>query len=190
MPARRSARTTSTRIRRPDLELLARQRARHHPQIHGVQLDALHAHQLRRVEQQILQRGIVDRLLRDLVQHLVDWLRSADVGTGMSTTARAQSLDRFSVLTICPLGMVNISPSVERSLVTRSVTSSTVPSASSVIPADAQRHQIAEAVLLLGDDEEPGQQVLHDALRAEAERGAEHRGRARPAIPPESRRCR
>ena len=50
----------------------------------------------------------------------------------MSTTARAQSLDRFNDLTICPLGMVNISPSVERSLVTRSVTSSTVPWASSV----------------------------------------------------------
>ena len=50
-------------------------------------------------------------------------------------TARAQSLDRLTVLTIWPLGMVNISPSEERSFVTRSVTSSTVPSAGSAIPA-------------------------------------------------------
>ena len=62
-------------------------------------------------------------------------LRSADVGTGMSITARAQSLDRFTDLTIWPLGMVNISPSVDRSLVTRSVTSSTVPSAGALMPA-------------------------------------------------------
>ena len=104
------------------------------------------------------------------------WLRSADVGTGMSMTARAQSLDRFTVLTIWPLGMVNISPSVERSLVTRSVTSSTVPSAG-VDAGHRERYQVTEAVLLLGDDEESGQQVLHHALRAETERGAQHRGR-------------
>ena len=62
-------------------------------------------------------------------------VRSALVGTGMSITARAQSLDRFIVLTIWPLGMVNTSPSVDRSLVTRSVTSSTVPSAGAAMPA-------------------------------------------------------
>ena len=50
-------------------------------------------------------------------------------------TARAQSFDRLTVLTIWPLGMVNISPSAERSLVTRSVTSSTVPSAAAAMPA-------------------------------------------------------
>ena len=50
-------------------------------------------------------------------------------------TARAQSLERFNVLTIWPLGMVNISPSVDRNLVTRSVTSSTVPSAGALMPA-------------------------------------------------------
>ena len=60
---------------------------------------------------------------------------------------------------------------------TRSVTSSTVPSAGGGDAGDRERHQVTEAVLLLGDDEEPGQQVLHDALRAETERGAEHRGR-------------
>ena len=56
--------------------------------------------------------------------------RSAVVDTGTSTTARAQSFDRLTVLTIWPLGTVKTSPSEERSLVTRSVTSSTVPRAS------------------------------------------------------------
>ncbi|CFS43022.1 Uncharacterised protein [Mycobacterium tuberculosis] len=52
----------------------------------------------------------------------------------MSTTARAQSLDRLTDLTMFPLGTVNTSPSLERSLVTRSVTSSTVPAAFSGDP--------------------------------------------------------
>ena len=108
-------------------------------------------------------------------------------------TARAQSFDRFTVLTIWPLGMVNISPSVDRSLVTRSVTSSTVPSAGRVDAGDRERYQVAEAVLLLGDDEEPGEQVLHDALRAETECGAQHRGRrderSRPGWPGSSVTC-
>ena len=108
----------------------------------------------------------------------------------MSTTARAQSLDRLSDLTIWPLGMVNISPSADRSLVTRNVTSSTVPCASSAAPPMRQLNQIAEAVLLLGDDEEPRQQVLHDALRAEAERGAEHRGRRHQRPDRDLRGCR
>ena len=102
---------------------------------------------------------------------------SAEVGTGTSTTARAQSLDRFSDLTICPLGTVNTSPSLVRSLVTRSVTSSTVPRASP--PAvTVSCDQITEAVLLLGDEEEPAEQILHDPLGAETERGTQH-GRGR-----------
>ena len=61
-------------------------------------------------------------------------LRSAELGTGMSTTARAQSLDRLSVFMIWPLGMVYISPSWVRSFVTRRVTSTTVPIASLLEP--------------------------------------------------------
>ena len=53
----------------------------------------------------------------------------------MSMTARAQSLDRLSDFMIWPLGMVYISPSEVRSLVTRSVTSSTVPIASLLEPS-------------------------------------------------------
>ena len=41
----------------------------------------------------------------------------------------------------------------------------------------AQLDQVAEAVLLLGDDEEPAEQVLHQPLRPETERGAQHGGR-------------
>ena len=76
---------------------------------------------------------------------------------------------------IWPLGMVNTRRRLVRSLVTRSVTSSTVPSASLSVGPERQLHQIAEAVLLLGDDEEPGQQVLHDALGAETQCRAQHR---------------
>jgi hypothetical protein len=38
-------------------------------------------------------------------------------------------------------------------------------------------HQIAEAILLFGDDEEPAQQVLNDALGSETQRCAQDRGR-------------
>ena len=61
-------------------------------------------------------------------------LTSVVVGTGTSTTARAQSRERLTTLTICPLGTVTTSPSAERSRVIRSVTSSTVPRALVVAP--------------------------------------------------------
>ncbi|SKW47145.1 Uncharacterised protein [Mycobacteroides abscessus subsp. massiliense] len=60
--------------------------------------------------------------------------RSTLVGTGISTTARAQSFDKLTALTINPFGMVMTSPSLERNLVTRRVTSSTVPRDSVVCP--------------------------------------------------------
>ncbi len=69
------------------------------------------------------------------------------------------------------------SPSVVRSLVTRRVTSSTVPSAGGVA-GDGQVHHVAVAVLLLGNDEEARQDVLHDALRAETEGCTDHGGRS------------
>src|SRR3954464_3532157 len=65
---------------------------------------------------------------------LLTRLTSTLVGTGTSTTARAQSRDRLTTLTICPLGTVTTSPSEERTRVTRSVTSSTVPVAASGAP--------------------------------------------------------
>ena len=50
-------------------------------------------------------------------------------------TARAQSLEKFSDFIIWPLGMVYISPSDVRNLVTRKVTSTTVPMASLLDPS-------------------------------------------------------
>ena len=174
-----------------DLELLAGQRARHHAQVDRVEFDALHAHQLRRVQQQVLQlEGRAIAFSDTPCSTSFTWLRSAVVGTGMSMTARAQSLDRFTVLTICPLGMVNTSPSDDRSLVTRSVTSSTVPRGLLGDTGDRQRDQVTEAVLLFGDDEEPRQQVLHDALCAEAQRGAQHRGGRHQRADRDRRGCR
>src|ERR1022692_4243484 len=55
------------------------------------------------------------------------WLTSMAAGTGTSMTARAQSLDRFVTCVIWPLGVMTSSPSTVRTEVTRSVTSSTVP---------------------------------------------------------------
>ncbi len=52
-------------------------------------------------------------------------------------TARAQSRERLTTLTICPFGMVTTSPSTERIRVIRSVTSSTVPAAGSPPPTTA-----------------------------------------------------
>ena len=73
--------------------------------------------------------------------------------------------------------MVNISPSVERSLVTRSVTSSTVPRASSVTAAMLNWTRSPKPYCFSVMMKKPAQQVLHHALRAETERGAQHRGR-------------
>ena len=105
-------------------------------------------------------------------------LTSTLVGIGTSTTARAQSRDRLTTLAMAPLGTVTTSPLEERIRVTRRVTSSTVPVAGSACAGDADRDDVAEAVLPLGDDEEAGQHVADDPLRAEAEPDAEH-GRRR-----------
>ena len=80
-------------------------------------------------------------------------------------------------MTICPLETVTTSPSAERSRVIRRVTSSTVPRARVAAAGDRDLHDVAEAVLPLGDDEEAGQDVADDPLGAEAEADAEHRGR-------------
>ena len=104
-------------------------------------------------------------------------LTSTVVGIGTSTTARAQSRDRFTTLAIAPFGTVMTSPLDERIRVTRRVTSSTVPVAGSPRTGHADRDDVAEAVLPLGDDEEAGQHVADDPLGAEAEPDAEHRRR-------------
>ena len=104
-------------------------------------------------------------------------LMSAVAGSGTSTTARAQSRDRFVTWLIWPFGMITTSPSTVRRLVTRSVTSSTVPVTPVVAPEVRDADEVAEPVLALGDDEEAGEDVLDDALRAEAERDAGDGGR-------------
>ena len=42
----------------PDLELLARKGARHHPHVDRVEFDALHSHHLRLIEQQVGQATV------------------------------------------------------------------------------------------------------------------------------------
>ena len=94
----------------------------------------------------------------------------------MSTTARAQSLDRLTDFTIWPLGMV-----IHLALGGAQL-------------GDPQGDVLDRAIGWFGDVptvsetrspkpycfsvmmKNPDEQVLHDALRAETERGAEHRG--------------
>ena len=83
-------------------------------------------------------------------------------------------------MTICPFGMVTTSPLAERIRVIRSVTSSTVPAAGSPPPDHADRDDVAEAVLPLGDDEEPGE---HVAARPAARRTRARRPARWPARP-------
>ena len=109
------------------------------------------------------------------------WFTSVVAGTGTSTTARAQSRDRLTTLTIWPFGTVTTSPLAERTRVTRSVTSSTAPLAALGRAHDADRDDVAEAVLPFGDDEEPGQDVADDPLRTETEADAQHGRRGHEA---------
>ena len=64
------------------------------------------------------------------------------------------------------------SPFWVRTVVTRKVTSSDGADDPRRDAGDADADDVAVAVLTLGDDEEAGQQVLHQALRPEAERHA------------------
>ena len=64
---------------------------------------------------------------------------------------------------MAPLGTYQITPLSSRSLVTRSPTSSTVPVACAGVD------DVADAVLVLEDHEDAGEEVLDQALRAEAD---------------------
>ena len=69
---------------------------------------------------------------------------------------------------IVPLGTCHTVPFTDRSRVARSDTDSTVPVTG--VPAQlADVDDVADAVLVLDDDEDPGEEVLHEALGAEAE---------------------
>jgi hypothetical protein len=90
----------------------------------------------------------------------------------MSITARTQSRDRFVTCAIWPLAVMITSPSTERTRVIRKLTSSTVPITGSAIPGTQMRMRSPKPYWALGDQEEPGKQILDDALRPEAQRDA------------------
>ena len=103
--------------------------------------------------------------------------RSSVTDTGMSMTARDQSLDRLVTWRRALLGTTTSSPWAVRTLVTRRVSSSTVPVTPSGLARHRQADDVAEGELVLGEEEEPGQQVPDHLLGAEAEADADHRGR-------------
>ena len=92
-------------------------------------------------------------------------------------TARAQSRERLTTLTICAvrhgddLAVGRAHPGDAQGDV--------LDGAGGRLAGadDADRDDVAEAVLPLGDDEEPGEHVADDPLGAEAEPDAEHRRR-------------
>ena len=103
--------------------------------------------------------------------------RSSVTATGMSMTARDQSLDRLVTWRRALLGTTTSSPWAVRSLVTRRVSSSTVPVMPAGWPGHRQPDQVTEGELVLGEEEEPGQQVADHLLGAEAEADADDGGR-------------
>ena len=94
---------------------------------------------------------------------------SAVAGRGTSTTARAQSRERFVTWLIWPLGMITTSPSTVRRLVTRRVTLSTVPVTPEVAPRLEMRMRSPNPYWRSVMMKKPARMSCDDALRTEAE---------------------
>ena len=90
----------------------------------------------------------------------------------MSTTARDQPRVLLLSVVICPFGMMCTTPSMSRNVTVRRVRCSTIP----VLPAASI--VVAHHELILQQDEESGEIILDQALRAERDREADDRGTA------------
>ena len=159
------------------LELLAGQRAGHHAQRDGVDFDAFQPHHGGRVQQQLPQQRVVERVLALLVQDLVD---PVEVGAGRHRDVdhRARpvlgEVDRFDDLAVGDgeqLAIRGAQPGHPQ----RHVLDGAARLGGD--PRDGQRDQVAEAVLLLDDDEKAREQILDQLLSAETQRRTQHRGR-------------
>ena len=85
------------------LELLTGQRARHQAQGNDVDLDAFHAHQGGRIQQQLAQQLVVARMLARLAQRVVDHAQvSAGLNRDVDDGARPifRQVYRFDDLTV------------------------------------------------------------------------------------------
>ena len=89
---------------------------------------------------------------------------SESYATGMSSTTRAHCWLLLPTRRISPFGMCHTIPSVSRRRVVRRLTPSTVPG------RDAGVDHVADAVLVLDQHEDAGEEVAHEGLGAEAER--------------------
>ena len=115
--------------------------------------------------------------VRALVEHVADatrwmtcsaWSMSVSPATSTSSSARAQCWLLLPTRTIAPLGTCQTVPSAARSRVVRSDTASTVP-----VDLAVEVDDVADAELVLGEDEQARQEVLDERLRAEAQRDAD-----------------
>ena len=98
---------------------------------------------------------------------------SASVATARSMMTRDQPCDRLPMRRISPLRTYQSVPFTSRTWVTRTLTYSTIPEASPRSTTSPMPD------LVLGDDEDAVEDVLHDVLRTEAETGADGRGQQR-----------
>ena len=99
-PARARARTTSARSRRPASNCLPGSVRATNRKVTASTSMLSTPISGGRIQQQLPQQLVVARMLARLAQHVVDHAEVSAGRHGMSTTARAQSLDRFTVLTI------------------------------------------------------------------------------------------
>src|SRR5579875_822705 len=164
-----------------DVELHAGQRPRHHAHRELVDLHPLHAHHGRRVEHHPAQLFVGVGLPADAPQHIggvadVDRDRDWHVDDGPRPVAgQVGDLDDLAVRRGDDLAVDRPDAGdSERDLLDR-------PDGRLGHPGDGDADHVAEAVLPLAGDEEPGADVLDEPLQAEAERGADQRRRGHQA---------
>src|SRR5919199_22969 len=165
-----------------DLELLAGQRAGHHPDVDLLEVERLHTHHAGRVEQQRAQPLVAEGLRADLLEDVVDPAdvhrrRHRDVDDRARPVAgEVDDLHDLPVGQGDHLAVGGAQPGdPQRDVLDRAL--------GRVAAADHRDgDDVAEAVLPLGDDEEARQHVADDPLRAEAQPDAQHgRRRHQPA---------
>src|ERR671932_1402995 len=165
-----------------DLELLAGQRAGHHPDVDLLEVEGLDAHHAGRVEQQRAQPLVAEGLRADLLEDVVDpphigAARHRDVDDRARPVA-----GEVDALHDLPVGQGDHLPvggaqpgDPQRDVLDRAL-------GRVAAPDHRDGDDVAEAVLPLGDDEEARQHVTDDPLRAEAQPDAQHgRRRHQPA---------
>src|SRR5580692_7645559 len=158
------------------VELHARQRPGHHAHRERVDLDPFHAHHGGRVEHHLVQPVVVPGLLADPLEYIgdpadLDGRRDRHIDDGpRPVTGKVGHLDYLTVGRDDDLAADRPDAGdPEGDVLDRA-------EGRLRYPGDRYPDYVAEAVLALAGDEEPGPDVLDEALQAEAERRAEQGG--------------